>query len=272
MWTWVGEGARISADSTSASMRCEMGLVYERLVVLSCLLGLLTCCGGGGGKQRGTEGGSCYPNGTCNAGLVCLSQFCVNWSGDMDTVSQPDMVTADHGENDEVCNPQCSGKECGDDGCGGDCGTCNRRHRTVGGLGACVGQVGVPAEILVTEDEIFFWAGVCGQVIRLPGATIAGEGVTTNRALGVIWRAIGSAGIATLISKVDRLTPRNVVGYISLLTCRVTSKVVANVHNWEGDHESAFHSVDRHGEASIVQIERFNVAGWGASTVLALKA
>ena len=26
---------------------------------------------------------------------------------------------------DEVCTPDCDGKECGDDGCGGDCGTCN---------------------------------------------------------------------------------------------------------------------------------------------------
>lgn len=31
----------------------------------------------GGGPATGTEGGACYPNGTCNAGLSCLSKLCV---------------------------------------------------------------------------------------------------------------------------------------------------------------------------------------------------
>jgi hypothetical protein len=30
-----------------------------------------------GGKPDGTEGGACYGNGTCNAGLTCLSKLCV---------------------------------------------------------------------------------------------------------------------------------------------------------------------------------------------------
>jgi hypothetical protein len=33
--------------------------------------------GGGGGAADGTEGGACYGNGTCNAGLSCLSHLCV---------------------------------------------------------------------------------------------------------------------------------------------------------------------------------------------------
>jgi hypothetical protein len=33
--------------------------------------------GGASGKPDGTEGGSCYGNGTCNTGLTCLSHLCV---------------------------------------------------------------------------------------------------------------------------------------------------------------------------------------------------
>ncbi|HMF40685.1 MAG TPA: hypothetical protein VKQ32_08320, partial [Polyangia bacterium] len=36
-----------------------------------------TGAGGAGGKPAGTEGGACYGNGTCNAGLSCLSNLCV---------------------------------------------------------------------------------------------------------------------------------------------------------------------------------------------------
>jgi hypothetical protein len=41
-------------------------------------------CGGGGGEAPGTVRGACFPNDTCNAGLTCLSGFCV-------------LVTADDG-------------------------------------------------------------------------------------------------------------------------------------------------------------------------------
>jgi hypothetical protein len=39
---------------------------------------LLTAAGCGGGTPQGSEGGACFPNGTCNAGLTCLSNLCVN--------------------------------------------------------------------------------------------------------------------------------------------------------------------------------------------------
>lgn len=34
-------------------------------------------CGGASGRRAGDEGGGCYANGTCNAGLTCLSTLCV---------------------------------------------------------------------------------------------------------------------------------------------------------------------------------------------------
>lgn len=38
----------------------------------------MTGCGIFGGEKEGEEGGDCFPNGTCNAGLVCRSNLCVD--------------------------------------------------------------------------------------------------------------------------------------------------------------------------------------------------
>ena len=79
-------------------MKSENGtLVFSQgwLVVLSAVITMNWSCGGVSrndsgvdgkqadsyrpdtGKVTGTEGGSCYANGTCNSGLVCLSKVCV---------------------------------------------------------------------------------------------------------------------------------------------------------------------------------------------------
>ena len=57
-------------------------IVLALLAVLASTIALWAC-GGGGGKAVGTEGAACYGNHTCNAGLACLSDLCVNplWSG-----------------------------------------------------------------------------------------------------------------------------------------------------------------------------------------------
>lgn len=54
-------------------------------IVLALGVIVAAACGGtsedsssGSDKQQGTEGGSCYPNSTCNEGLVCLSHLCVS--------------------------------------------------------------------------------------------------------------------------------------------------------------------------------------------------
>jgi len=44
------------------------------------------------------------PNGFCDAGKVCVDGEC---------------------RGDITCEPECEGKECGSDGCGGSCGTCS---------------------------------------------------------------------------------------------------------------------------------------------------
>src|SRR5258708_33314463 len=50
-----------------------------RCLVMTICAGALLACGGGGDNAAvaGGEGSQCYPNGTCNPGLTCLSTFCV---------------------------------------------------------------------------------------------------------------------------------------------------------------------------------------------------
>lgn len=47
------------------------------LSIVSLVCGLFAACG----PSAGTEGGACYPNDTCNDGLLCLSNLCVQPPG-----------------------------------------------------------------------------------------------------------------------------------------------------------------------------------------------
>ena len=68
---------------------------------------LVLSCGEPGGSQpeTGTEGGTCFPNGTCNAGLTCASNLCVVMPGNgedtitfgpSDGLDQPEPQDVDH--------------------------------------------------------------------------------------------------------------------------------------------------------------------------------
>jgi hypothetical protein len=71
---------------SSGGVRAYHRHMVRRVVVVA-FLALLTGCdeggGGGGGLPGadGTERGACYGNGTCNEGLVCLSNRCVRPPG-----------------------------------------------------------------------------------------------------------------------------------------------------------------------------------------------
>ena len=59
-------------------------------------------------------------------GLVLLLVAC-GGGGDTtytDNSSPADLHLTDNGGTDSGCTPDCTGKECGDNGCGGSCGTC----------------------------------------------------------------------------------------------------------------------------------------------------
>lgn len=57
-------------------------------------------------------------------GLVTFFAGCGTSEDGTDATSPPDTTAADLSQSDAGCTPQCSGKQCGDDGCGGTCGTC----------------------------------------------------------------------------------------------------------------------------------------------------
>ncbi len=57
---------------------------------------------------------------------VKLKEFRIrNWdTGELKNVKDPECVIIEDTEWDTICTPDCSGKVCGDDGCGGSCGKC----------------------------------------------------------------------------------------------------------------------------------------------------
>jgi hypothetical protein len=75
------------------------------------------CGDGGGGEPPGSERGPCYPNGTCNAGLSCLSNVCVNTGGGAG--GAPACGTA--GQACGGAAPCCSGAVCATNTCAAIC-------------------------------------------------------------------------------------------------------------------------------------------------------
>lgn len=61
-----------------------------------------------------------------------------------------------------VCQPDCAGKDCGSDGCNGSCGSCNPTTQTCNGAQICVDT---PCE-----------TAVCGVCDEIDGSTIVGWG------------------------------------------------------------------------------------------------
>jgi len=65
------------------------------------------------------EGESCSNTGNCEVDLICVDLVCVQCLHD-DDCGNIEICTLAH----FCCTPSCGSKECGDDGCGFDCGTC----------------------------------------------------------------------------------------------------------------------------------------------------
>ncbi len=87
-----------------------------------------------GCTRKGEKGESCTKAADCLSGLKCVSQVCV---------CVPDCSLKNCGDDGcggycglcsttcsnglcipDACTPNCTGKNCGDDGCGGSCGVC----------------------------------------------------------------------------------------------------------------------------------------------------
>jgi hypothetical protein len=101
--------------------------VNRRIALCACLLLALAACAGGSGVQGGDP--AVDHDLPADPGVA----------EDAAPEAAPD-AAIDLGP--EVCTPDCENRECGDDGCGGSCGTC---HYGCGGILTCYeGSCGVP--------------------------------------------------------------------------------------------------------------------------------
>lgn len=130
------------------------------LVAMFPVLVLASCEAEDDGEEvsRGGWGQPCYSDQTCDYGLVCGfygDRFACDWS---ESTCTPDCAGKQCGDNGcggtcgtctagycvggtckATCTPSCTGKTCGSDGCGGSCGTCEVVGRVCSGTAKCVG-------------------------------------------------------------------------------------------------------------------------------------
>ncbi len=71
------------------------------------------------GPPTGEAQGACYPNGTCNEGLVCASDLCV----DQDGGGESDSGASESESESETSAEESRGESAGDSGSGDDAGT-----------------------------------------------------------------------------------------------------------------------------------------------------
>jgi hypothetical protein len=83
------------------------------------------------GKECGSDGclglcGQCTEPFVCGPGGLCQCEFA-------ECLGVCCMVPGSVCHNGECCVPECTGKTCGDDGCGGSCGACGEDEKCVNG-------------------------------------------------------------------------------------------------------------------------------------------
>lgn len=101
----------------------------RKTTILAAALLLTTACSGDGG------------GGTADAGPDTAADTAVDAAQDADAPEPGDTCSAscdgDVGVPEpDICEAQCAGLDCGDDGCGGSCGDCADEHMC-GGTGLC---------------------------------------------------------------------------------------------------------------------------------------
>src|SRR5436305_1730907 len=70
--------AECNSSAVRVTMEQEVIMLMARLAWMVIAVGL----GGCSKAATGSESGACYGNGTCNPGLTCLSNVCVNAGSD----------------------------------------------------------------------------------------------------------------------------------------------------------------------------------------------
>jgi len=143
-----------------------------------------TCTPDCSGKTCGDNGcggscGTCNTGETCNAAGTCETETCTPKTcadlakecgtfndgcgtnlecGTCDTGKYCNAGTCEVG----TCTPDCSGKNCGDDGCSGSCGTCNTGE-TCNAAGTCEVDICTPKTCADLAKECGFANDGCGN-------------------------------------------------------------------------------------------------------------
>ncbi len=117
--TWNGSVCACADGKESCGAEC-------------CTPGVSECC------DNACCVGSCYGDGRCcpASSIVCNGQ-CRDW----DCCTDDDCPTGSHCHPEShvcQCEPDCTGKTCGDDGCGESCGSCPEQQTCSDGACACI--------------------------------------------------------------------------------------------------------------------------------------
>lgn len=121
-----------------------------RLLLGSVVLALMIACGGSGGIDTSTGTDTSGPpdvpvtdlgtdQGTTDTSTpqdVPVTDLGTD-TGQSDTDIPSDIPVVDHGPDDLGCTPDCKDKTCGDNGCGGSCGTCGNNEECKEGNCEC---------------------------------------------------------------------------------------------------------------------------------------
>ncbi len=171
-----------------------MRSIWMASVALAWLLVLLPACGSSGGGDADTTDSVSFQDGSDeDLAEVVIPDVVPDFGPEPDEITLPDTKPVDEiSQPDTACLPQCGAKECGDDGCGGSCGTCD------GGLvclpeGLCVPPANPPevgtlviTEIMVdpkavkdTDGEWFEIRNTTANAINLQGLVVTDEGTET---------------------------------------------------------------------------------------------
>lgn len=146
------DGCEGSCGSCGADQVCNNG-VCESFCLADCA-----------GKNCGDDGcgGVC---GTCAGSQTCTNGVCTG-AGACNPPCQAGQ-TCNNGVCEGGCTPNCNGGNCGDDGCGGSCGTCSGGQTCVGNI--CSG--GTPGDLAIIEIS-----PTSGQVGEYVDVAITGAG------------------------------------------------------------------------------------------------